>query len=66
MIHLATSLARHLPGLTETRSDAELLAAFRSDRDEVAFAELVRRHGPLVWSACRRLLPDPADAEDAF
>ncbi len=66
MIHLATSLARHLPGLSETRPDAELLAAFRSDRDEVAFAELVRRHGPLVWSACRRLLPDPADAEDAF
>ena len=66
MIHLATSLARHLPGLTETRPDAELLAAFRSDRDELAFAELVRRHGPLVWSACRRLLPDPTDAEDAF
>lgn len=66
MIHLAASLARHLSGIAEVRPDGELLAAFLRDRDEMAFAELVRRHGPLVWSACRRLLPDPADAEDAF
>ena len=43
-----------------------MLAAFRRRRDEGAFAELVRRHGPLVWGACHRLLPDDADAEDAF
>ncbi len=51
---------------SDHRTDGELLAAFRSERSEAAFLELVRRHGPLVWAACQRLLPDPADAEDAF
>src|SRR6185312_15509635 len=66
MIPLASSLARTFAAIAEVRTDGELLAAFLSDRDETAFAELVRRHGPLVWSACQRLLPDVADAEDAF
>ncbi|WP_010039367.1 RNA polymerase sigma factor [Gemmata obscuriglobus] len=50
----------------DPRSDDALLGAFLSDHDERAFAEVVRRHGPVVWGACHRLLPDPADAEDAF
>ncbi|MBY0457629.1 MAG: sigma-70 family RNA polymerase sigma factor, partial [Gemmataceae bacterium] len=50
----------------DRRSDGELLAVFRAERSESAFLELLRRHGPLVWSTCQRLLPDPADAEDAF
>lgn len=50
----------------DRRTDGELLAAFAAGPSEDAFAELVRRHGPLVWGACRRLLPDPSDAEDAF
>ncbi|AWM35971.1 ECF RNA polymerase sigma factor SigE [Gemmata obscuriglobus] len=44
--------------------DAELLARFVAARDEAAFAELVRRHGPLVYRVCRRLARRSAD--DAF
>src|SRR5437899_1022090 len=45
--------------------DAELLRRFVRNRDEAAFAVLLRRHGPMVWAVCRHLLPDHADAEDA-
>src|SRR4051812_16629983 len=46
--------------------DRELLAQFVRCRDPVAFEGLVRRHGPMVLGACRRLLRNPHDAEDAF
>lgn len=46
--------------------DALLLKRYARYRDEVAFAELVRRHGRLVWALCRNLLPSEADADDAF
>jgi RNA polymerase sigma factor (sigma-70 family) len=46
--------------------DAELLGRFARQRDEAAFEALVRRHGPTVLGACRRVLRDPHAADDAF
>jgi RNA polymerase sigma factor (sigma-70 family) len=46
--------------------DGQLLGWFIRDRDEAAFEALVRRHGPMVMSVCRRLLRNQHDAEDAF
>ncbi len=47
-------------------SDAELLRKYVAGRDDAAFAELVRRHGPMVLGVCRRRLGRSADADDAF
>ncbi|MGL4554605.1 MAG: sigma-70 family RNA polymerase sigma factor [Gemmataceae bacterium] len=62
------SLLPHLhrmatPGVEQT-SDSELLARFADVRDEEAFAEVVRRHGPMVWRVCRRVLGSGHAAED--
>lgn len=50
----------------ESAGDAELVDRFARGRDEAAFALLLERHGPMVWTVCRRLLASEQDAEDAF
>src|SRR5262249_55020725 len=50
-------------------SDGQLLERFATgpgEAAELAFAVLVRRHGPMVLRVCRSALRDPHDAEDAF
>jgi RNA polymerase sigma factor (sigma-70 family) len=50
----------------EGRSDEELLAAYTDGHDQRAFTALVVRHSALVWHACRSILGDTPDADDAF
>jgi RNA polymerase sigma factor (sigma-70 family) len=58
---------RRWSGPTPAESpDADLLMRFVATGDPAAFEALVRRHGPLVWGACRRRLRDAHAAEDAF
>jgi RNA polymerase sigma factor (sigma-70 family) len=47
-----------------TKSDGELLCDFAATGSEVAFGELVQRHGNMVRSACLRVLSDHHEAED--
>jgi RNA polymerase sigma factor (sigma-70 family) len=46
--------------------DEQLLSRFIATREEAAFEALVLRHGPMVLGVCRRIVLNPADAEDAF
>jgi RNA polymerase sigma factor (sigma-70 family) len=47
-------------------ADRDLLERFVAGRDQAAFEELLRRHGPTVLGVCRRLLGDGPDADDVF
>lgn len=51
---------------TDDTPDRELVRRFADTRDNEAFGELVRRHGPVVFGVCRRMLANTHDAEDAF
>src|SRR5262245_30576746 len=48
------------------QTDRQLLEGYLLRREEAALEALVRRHGPMVWGVCRRILFDHHDAEDAF
>ncbi len=48
------------------RTDGQLLDSFVHHKDDAALTALVRRHGPMVWGVCCRLLRSHQDAEDAF
>lgn len=60
--HLRRMVLRDGAGLT----DGQLLEDFVSRRQEAAVAALVRRHGPMVWGVCGRVLRNHHNAEDAF
>ncbi|MDY3556106.1 sigma-70 family RNA polymerase sigma factor [Gemmata sp. JC717] len=47
-------------------ADGELVTRFGATGDPDAFAQLVRRHGPMVSAVCRRITRHRHDAEDAF
>ena len=62
---------RHIRGLIAADAsghlgDRQLLDRFTARREEAAFEALVRRHGPMVYGVCRRVLGNAHDAEDAF
>jgi RNA polymerase sigma factor (sigma-70 family) len=48
------------------QSDRKLIEQFLAARNEAAFGALVRRHGPMVYRVCFRVLQQSPDAEDAF
>lgn len=54
------------PAALASLRDDVLLRRFVRERDEVAFAVLVHRHGPMVLAACRRSLSQAQDVEDVF
>ncbi len=67
----AQLLAKHLRSLSaaaraDNLPDRELVERFTTQRDEDAFAALVRRHGPMVLRVCQRVLHDAHAAEDTF
>src|SRR4051812_32686998 len=47
-------------------SDGDLLDRGRAGADPAAFEAIVRRHGGRVLAACRKVLADSADVDDAF
>jgi RNA polymerase sigma factor (sigma-70 family) len=61
IVPLRRMAARELP-----HTDAQLLGTFVRHRDPAAFEGIVRRHGPMVYGVCRRVVGHAPDADDAF
>ena len=53
-------------GATGGLADGVLLDRFVARREGAVFEAIVRRHGPMVWGVCRRVVGDHHDAEDSF
>jgi len=47
-------------------ADRQLLERLLAAQDEAVFEALVRRHGPMVYRVCWRVLQQAEDTEDAF
>ena len=65
-LHLQTLFS---VGVTAGLTDGQLLERFATqpgDAAELAFGALVERHGPMVFHACRGILGDEHEAQDAF
>src|SRR5262249_29305013 len=74
MLNTNTPLGRVLERLRHSAAgadprradDDDLLRRYVATQDELAFAGLVRRHGPMVLGGGWRILRPRGDAEDAF
>jgi RNA polymerase sigma factor (sigma-70 family) len=68
--HLSAFLRRLTRGMAAQtladQSDRQLVEQLLLGRDDAAFEALVRRHGPMVYRVCWRVLAQAQDAEDAF
>jgi len=54
------------PPAVQELTDSQLVESFSTEHDQAAFAQLMKRHGPLVWGVCCHHLERHQDAEDAF
>jgi RNA polymerase sigma factor (sigma-70 family) len=63
---MSARMLLRLPATLAPADDRALVARFAAERDEAAFAALVKRHGAMVYGVCRRAVRDGHHAEDAF
>jgi RNA polymerase sigma factor (sigma-70 family) len=63
LAHLRNTWATHA---ARELTDGQLLRLFLDQRESVAFAVLMNRHGPMVLDICRQILGNSHSAEDAF